>query len=57
MGLIVNFMKRTVKGTARWGPWLFDDEIPITQSNEDTVTLHGFSKFLGMTTSGYPWTA
>jgi hypothetical protein len=52
MGLIVNFMNRTVKGTARWVPYLFDDEIPITQSNEDTVTFHGFGRFLGMTISG-----
>jgi hypothetical protein len=51
-GLIVNFMNRTVKGTARWGPFLFDDEIPITLSNEDTVTFQGFSKFLGTTISG-----
>jgi len=53
MGFIVNFMNRTVKGTAGWGPYLFDDEIPITQSNEDTVSFHGFSKFLGMTILGY----
>jgi hypothetical protein len=52
MGLIVNFTNHTVKGTARWGPFLFDDEIPITQSNEDTVTFRGLSKFLGMTISG-----
>jgi hypothetical protein len=53
MGLIVNFMNRTVKGTARWGPYLFDDEIPIMQSNENMVTFNGFSKFLGMLISGY----
>jgi hypothetical protein len=52
MGLIVSFTNRTVKGTARWGPYLFDDEIPITNSNEDTVVFSGFSKFLGMTIHG-----
>jgi hypothetical protein len=52
MGLIVNFTNRTVKGTARWGPYLFDNEIPITDANEDTVVFSGFSKFLGMTIVG-----
>jgi hypothetical protein len=52
IGFIVNFANRTVKGTGRWGPFLFDDEIPITDSNEDTVVFRGFSKFLGMTISG-----
>jgi hypothetical protein len=30
MGFIVNFTKRTVQGTGRWGPWLFDDQLSIT---------------------------
>jgi hypothetical protein len=52
MGFIVNFTNRTVKGTARWGPYLFDDEIPITDSNQDTVVFRGFSKFLNRTING-----
>jgi hypothetical protein len=52
MGLIVNFTKRTVQGTARWGPWLFDDQLPITELTEGTVVFEGFSKFLGMKVSG-----
>jgi hypothetical protein len=31
MGLIVNFTTRTVQGTARWGPYLFDDPLQITE--------------------------
>jgi hypothetical protein len=31
MGFIVNFTAKTVQGTARWGPYLFDDQIPITE--------------------------
>jgi hypothetical protein len=34
MGLIVNFTARTVQGTARWGPYLFDDQLQITDWNE-----------------------
>jgi hypothetical protein len=52
MGLIVNFTKRTVQGTGRWGPWLFDDQLPITELTEGTVVFEGFSKFLGMKVSG-----
>jgi hypothetical protein len=53
MGFIVNFTTRTVQGTARWGPYLFDDQIPITEWNEGTVVFSGFSKFLGANVSGY----
>jgi len=52
MGLIVNFTKRTVQGTGRWGPWLFDDQLPITELTDGTVVFEGFSKFLGMKVSG-----
>jgi hypothetical protein len=47
MGLIVNFTTRTVQGTSRWGPHLFDDQLQITDWNEWTVVFSGFSKFLG----------
>jgi hypothetical protein len=47
MGLIVNFTSRTVQGSARWGPYLFDDQLPMTELNEGTVVFEGFSKFLG----------
>jgi hypothetical protein len=53
MGLIVNFTTRTVQGTARWGPYLFDDQIPITEWNEGTVVFSGYSKFLGTNINGY----
>ena len=52
MGLIVRFTARTVQGTARWGPYLFDDQLPITELNEGTVVFEGFSKFLGMNIHG-----
>jgi hypothetical protein len=52
MGLIVNFTTRTVQGTARWGPYLFDDQLQITEWNEMTVVFRGFSRFLGMDISG-----
>jgi hypothetical protein len=52
MGLIVKFTARTVQGTARWGPYLFDDQLPITELNEGTVVFEGFSKFLGMRIHG-----
>jgi hypothetical protein len=48
MGLIVKFTARTIQGTARRGPYLFDDQLPITDWNEGTVVFEGFSKFLGM---------
>ena len=52
MGLIVNFTARTVQGTARWGPYLFDDQLQITDWNEETVVFGGLSRFLGMKISG-----
>jgi hypothetical protein len=52
MGIIVNFMARTIQGTARWGPYLFDDQLPITELNEGSVVFEGFSKFLGMNVRG-----
>ena len=48
MGLIVDFTNRTVKGTSRWGSFVFDDQLQITDSNETTVAFGGSSKFLGM---------
>jgi hypothetical protein len=48
MGLIVNFTART----ARWGPYLFDDQLQITEWNEMTVVFRGHSRFLGMDISG-----
>src|SRR5262249_12086743 len=45
MGFVVNFTNRTVQGTARWGPYLFDDQLQITDSTEMTVVFGGFSKF------------
>ena len=51
MGLI-NFTKRTVQGTGRWGSWLFDDQLPITELTEGTVLFEGLSKFLGMKVRG-----
>src|SRR5690242_18506296 len=38
----------TVKGMAHWAPFLFDDEIPIIHSDQDTITFRGLSEFLGM---------
>jgi hypothetical protein len=51
-GIVVNLTTRTLKGTTRWGPYLFDDQLQITDSNEHTVVFSGFSKFLGMTIHG-----
>jgi hypothetical protein len=48
MGIIVNFTARRVEGTARWGPYLFDDQLQITEWNEGKVVFEGFSQFLGM---------
>jgi hypothetical protein len=52
MGLIVNFTTRTVDGTARQRPYLFDDQLQIAEWNEVTVIFQGFSKFLGKNVSG-----
>ena len=52
MGLIVNFTTRTVDGTARQRPYVFDDQLEIAEWNEVTVIFRGFSQFLGMNISG-----
>ena len=52
MGLIVNFTTRTVDGTARQRPYVFDDQLQIAEWNEVTVIFRGFSQFLGMNISG-----
>ena len=52
MDLIVNFTTRTVVGTARQRPYVFDDQLQITEWNEVTVIFRGFSQFLGKNISG-----
>ena len=52
MDLIVNFTTRTVQGTARGGPYLFDDQLQIIEWNDITVVFRGFSQFLGMNIGG-----
>ena len=52
MDLIVNFTTRTVVGTARQRPYVFDDRLQITEWNEVTVIFRGFSQFLGKNISG-----
>jgi hypothetical protein len=52
MDLIVNFMTRTVVGTARQRPYVFDDQLQITEWNEVAVLFRGFSQFLGKNISG-----
>ena len=52
MDLIVNFTTRTVVGTARQRPYVFDDQLQITEWNEVTVIFSGFSQFLGKNISG-----
>jgi hypothetical protein len=52
MDLIVNFTTRTVQGTARQRPYVFDDQLQIAEWNEVTVIFKGFSKFLGKNVSG-----
>ena len=52
MGLIVDFTTRTVHGTARQRPYVFDDQLQITEWNEVTVIFRGFSQFLGKNISG-----
>ena len=51
-GVIVNFTNRTVQGTSRRGHYLFDDQLPIIESNEGAIVFRGFSKWLGMTING-----
>ena len=51
-GLLINFTSRTVRGTERQGPYLFDDQLQITEWNEVTVIFRGFSQFLGKNISG-----
>jgi hypothetical protein len=51
-GLLINFTSRTVRGTERQGPYLFDDQLQITEWNEVTVIFRGFSQFLRMSISG-----
>ena len=52
MDLIVDFTTRTVQGTARQRPYVFDDQLQITEWNEATVIFRGFSQFLGKNVSG-----
>ena len=52
MDLIVNFTTRTVAGTARQRPYVFDDQLQISEWNEVTVIFRGFSQFLGKNISG-----
>ena len=52
MGLIVNFTTRTIDGTGRQRPYVFDDQLQITEWNEVTVIFRGFSQFLGKNVSG-----
>ena len=52
MDIIVNFTTRTVAGTARQRPYVFDDQLQIAEWNEVTVIFKGFSKFLGKNVSG-----
>src|SRR4029079_14646018 len=52
IGLIVNITTRTVNGTARQRPYIFDDQLQIAEWNEVTVIFRGFSQFLGMNISG-----
>jgi hypothetical protein len=42
-GLLINFTSRTVRGTERQGPYLFYDQLQITEWNEVTVIFRGFS--------------
>jgi hypothetical protein len=49
--LIVNFATRTVVGTARQRPYVFD-QLQITEWNEATVIFRGFSQFLDKNISG-----
>ena len=50
--LIVDFTTRTIQGTARQRPYVFDDQLQIAEWNEVTVIFQGFSKFLGKNVSG-----
>ena len=52
MDLIVNFTTRTVVGTARQRPYVFDDQLQITEWNDVTVIFRGFSQFLSKNISG-----
>jgi len=52
MDLVVDFTTRTVQGTARQRPYVFDDQLQITEWNEATVIFRGFSQFLGKNVSG-----
>jgi hypothetical protein len=52
MDLVVDFTTRTVQGTARQRPYVFDDQRQITEWNEATVIFRGFSQFLGKNVSG-----
>ena len=52
MDLVVDFTARTVQGTARQRPYVFDDQLQITEWNEVTVIFRGFSQFLRMNISG-----
>ena len=52
MDLVVDFTTRTVQGTARQRPYVFDDQFKITEWNEATVIFRGFSQFLGKNVSG-----
>jgi hypothetical protein len=52
MDLVVDFTTRMVQGTTRQRPYVFDDQLQITEWNEATVIFRGFSQFLGKNVSG-----
>ena len=52
MDLIVNFTTRTVVGTARQRPYVFDDQLQITEWNEVTVITAVSANFLTRTSVG-----
>ena len=52
MDLVVDFTARTVQGTARQLPYVFDDQLQIAEWNEVTVIFSGFGQFLGKNISG-----
>ena len=52
MDLIVDFTTRTIQGTARQRPYVFDDQLQIAEWNEVTVIFRGFSQFLDKNISG-----
>ena len=56
MSLIINFTNHTIQGISRWMPYLFDDQLQITDLNEIPSSSKASANLLTRLSLA-PWTA